>query len=416
MKSRNLATISLVVMACGFLLTLFLPENTAVKLLRGGFEAGLVGGIADWFAVTALFRHPLGLPIPHTSLLLKNRNKIVGSLISAMENELLNKESIENKLRGIKFISLGSSMLTKFFSRKQTRMEILARLSVLVSQIPAEKALPYLQSALAGYVRNADLKKTADTVVTRLLHDGRDKEALDYGLGQAEVWISRPETKAMLGQLASSKLAEVKLGGLKGVAFQAFVGFVDEEMLGELLQNMLRSAIRDIQDEDNVYREDIIREVRVALFQLVNDEERMKALADWAAAELEGQEAGAFLLARLEEIRGRVLALLEEDRFRGGRGLFAAYALLARRIAGEKEWISEWESKIRSSLIAFAEANHYRIGVLVKENLDKMDDASLVAMLEQKVGKDLQWIRVNGAVCGFVVGLALTLIQWIPLT
>ncbi|WP_312151583.1 DUF445 family protein, partial [Paenibacillus odorifer] len=58
MRSKNLATMSLAFMACGFLLTLFLPENLAVILLRGGFEAGLVGGIADWFAVTALFRHP----------------------------------------------------------------------------------------------------------------------------------------------------------------------------------------------------------------------------------------------------------------------------------------------------------------------------------------------------------------------
>ncbi|BCG56884.1 DUF445 domain-containing protein [Paenibacillus sp. URB8-2] len=415
MKSRYLATISLAVMACGFLLTLFLPDSLAVELLRGGFEAGLVGGIADWFAVTALFRHPLGLPIPHTSLLLKNRDKIAQSLISAMENELLNKQSIENKLRGIRFISLGSSMLTRFFSRKKNRTEILERLGVLVSRIPAEKVLPHLQSALAGYVRNADLKEAADTVVTRLLHDGKDKDALDYGLGQAADWIGRTETKTMLGQLASSKLAEVKLGGFKGMAFQAFAGFVDDEMLGELLQNMLLSAIRDIQDEDSVYREGIIREIRVALFQLVNDEERMKSLADWAVAELEGEAAGAFLLARLEDMRGKALGLLEQDRIRGGRKLFAAYALLARRIAGEKEWISEWEDKIRLSLLAFAEANHYRIGVLVKENLDKMEDATLVAMLEEKVGKDLQWIRVNGAVCGFAVGLVLTAIQWLSL-
>ncbi|MNO09533.1 hypothetical protein D3C81_2327700 [compost metagenome] len=64
-------------------------------------------------------------------------------------------------------------------------------------------------------------------------------------------------------------------------------------------------------------------------------------------------------------------------------------------------------------MIAIVEANHFRLGVLVKENLDQMDDASLVNMLEDKVGKDLQWIRVNGAVCGFVVGLVLTVIQMI---
>lgn len=411
MKSRNLATISLAAMALGFLVTLFLPDNTAVELLRGGFEAGLVGGIADWFAVTALFRHPLGLKIPHTSLLLKNRDKIVQSLISAMENELLNKESIENKLKSIRFISLGSSMLTRFIGRRKIREEILERLGELAGRIPVEKALPHLQSALADYVRKADFKEAADKVVTRLLEDGKDMDALDYGLTQADAWVGRPETRAMLGGLAAAKLAEVKLGGLKGVAFQAFVGFVDEDMLGELLQNMLRSAIHDIQDENSTYREEIVREIRVALFQLVTDEEKMKSLNGWAVSRLEGEQAGAFLLARLEELRSLAVRLLEEDRVRGGRRLFALYARLARRLAGKQEWIQEWESRIRASLIAFVGANHYRIGVLVKENLDKMDDASLVAMLEEKVGKDLQWIRVNGAVCGFIVGLVLTVIQ-----
>jgi uncharacterized membrane-anchored protein YjiN (DUF445 family) len=72
-----------------------------------------------------------------------------------------------------------------------------------------------------------------------------------------------------------------------------------------------------------------------------------------------------------------------------------------------------WESRLLSSIIHLVESNHYRIGQLVKENLDQMDDKALVRMMEEKVGKDLQWIRVNGALCGFVVGIILALIQWI---
>ncbi|WP_342438049.1 DUF445 domain-containing protein [Paenibacillus sp. FSL L8-0436] len=413
MKSRNLATISLAVMACGFLLTLFLPDNLAVVLLRGGFEAGLVGGIADWFAVTALFRHPLGLPIPHTSLLLKNRDKIIQSLISAMENELLNKESIENKLRKIRFVSLGSGLLTKFVARKKARADMLEQLSTFVQRLPVDKAIPYLQTAVADYIREAELGTAADSIVTKLMNDGKDIAALDYALEGISGWSSRPETRAMLGKIASEKLAEVKLGGLKGMAFQAFVGFVDADMLGEMLQGMLQSGIRDFREADNPYREQIIQEIRVALFQLVNDEARILSLKEWALEELQGEAASAFLFKQLEALRGKAVAMLEEDRGSGGRKLFALYALLARRISTEKEWTESWEERIRASLIAFVEANHYRLGVLVKENLDQMDDDSLVNMLEDKVGKDLQWIRVNGAVCGFVVGLVLTVIQMI---
>jgi uncharacterized membrane-anchored protein YjiN (DUF445 family) len=413
MRSKNLASISLAFMACGFLITLFLPENLAVILLRGGFEAGLVGGIADWFAVTALFRHPLGLPIPHTSLLLKNRDKIVQSLISSMENELLNKESIEKKLRSIRIVSIGSSMVTKLFARKKARVEMLEQISGLVLRIPARKLIPHIQSALTDYIQQADLGTAADTVVTRLMNEGKDKAALNYAMEQVSAWGERPETRSMLGKLAAQKLSEVKMGGLKGMAFQAFVGFVDEDMLGEMLQGMLVSGIRDFQEEDNPYREGIIQEIRVAVFQLIKDEKRVASLKEWAALELQGEAAAAFLSDRLEEIRSKVVSMLKEDQAQGGRKLFALYAMLVRRISKEQDLIQSWEERIRASLITFVEANHYRLGLLVKENLDEMDDAALVNMLEDKVGKDLQWIRVNGALCGFVVGLILTVIQFI---
>ncbi|MNC59624.1 hypothetical protein D3C75_1094450 [compost metagenome] len=143
----------------------------------------------------------------------------------------------------------------------------------------------------------------------------------------------------------------------------------------------------------------------------MNDEARIAAIKDWGLNELQSEAAAAFLQKQLEHFRGKVVALLEEERSGGGRKLFKLYAMLARRIGKEQQWIQEWEERIRASLISFVEANHYRVGLLVKENLDQMDDASLVNMLEEKVGKDLQWIRVNGAVCGFVVGLVLTVIQ-----
>lgn len=106
MKTKYAAGTSLAIMAGGFILTtIFTSEqHNALSLLQGGFEAGLVGGIADWFAVTALFRHPLGLRIPHTNLIIRNKDKMVNALVSALENELLNKESISARLRRLNLI------------------------------------------------------------------------------------------------------------------------------------------------------------------------------------------------------------------------------------------------------------------------------------------------------------------------
>lgn len=410
MKSSNMATISLAVMGAGFAITLFLPDHLAILLLRGAFEAGLVGGIADWFAVTALFRHPLGLRIPHTSLLLKNRDKIVQSLISAMETELLNKKSIEEKLSSFAFIPAAAGWVTRMMRRRKTRERLLEQASVLLRRLPLERAVPPLQKALAGYAAEADLVSLAETALARLIKDGKDEAVFDYALERALEWGERSETKAMLGKLAAEKLAEVKLGGFKGVAFQAFIGFLDEEMLGDLLQNMLLSGIRDVRSEDGEYRSVIMREIRVSLFQVAGDEERLGQLREWATGVIQSDRTAGFLLERLEELRAKAEAILDEEQARGGRRVFGLYSRLLRRLAGEEEWAETAEQRIRGALIGFVEANHYRIGRLVKDNLDKMDDAALVDMLEGKIGKDLQWIRVNGALCGFLIGLVLTIL------
>jgi uncharacterized membrane-anchored protein YjiN (DUF445 family) len=411
MNSRYLASLSLAVMACGFILTLFLPENVYTFLLKGGFEAGLVGGIADWFAVTALFRHPLGIPIPHTSLLLKNKDRIVQSLVSAMENELLNKQSIESKLKKWNVFRAVFSMLTRLMSRKKTRSSI-ANLAIgVVHRLPLEKAVPLIRAGIAAFVRRADLKQAADTVITKVVTDGYDAKALDYALREASAWAVRPDTQVMLGKIVNEKVNEVKMGGFMGFAIQAFAGFMDEEKMGVILQNMLLSAIHDLQDADNAHRETLLREIRVQLFQMAGDDSRLDQLKEWVVKFMEGQAGEQFIQERLEDFRNLLLDKLEEERAGGGRQIFAAYAAIVRNLSQDREMVEVWENRVSSYITQLVESNHYRIGQLVKENVDRMDDASLIGMLEDKVGKDLQWIRVNGALCGFIVGIVLTLFQ-----
>ncbi|MDB4867992.1 MAG: hypothetical protein JWR03_2325 [Cohnella sp.] len=411
MNSRYLAVLSLAIMACGFLVTLLIPETTAVFLLRGGFEAGLVGGIADWFAVTALFRHPFGIPIPHTSLLLKNREKIVRSLISAMENELLNKQSIEDKLRKLNILRLSARLLAKLLRKRSVRQDLLDFITQQVRRLPIEKSLPFLQSGISDYIRSIDAKAAAETFVTKSLYAGYDEKAMDYVLTEALRWVERPDTRNLLGKLAVEKISEAKAGGLTGFAIQAFAGFMSEDKLGLMLQNLLVSAGRDLLDHQNQYRERFIREIRVQLFELAGSDERMGRLKEWAANHVQSPDGEQFLHARLEEIRTLVLDKLEKERSRGGRVIFAVYRTLVRSVNKEPEWIVSAENRLLNYLVELVETNHYRIGLLVKDNLDRMDDASLVDMLEQKIGEDLQWIRVNGAICGFIIGLVLSLIQ-----
>lgn len=413
MGSRNLAGISLIVMAAGFVGCLFLPENNWTFLLIGGFEAGLVGGLADWFAVTALFRHPLGLRIPHTSLLLKNKGRIVESLVSAMETQLLNKESITEQLRKLNLIQAAAQALTRVVARKRTRQQVLDFAAETIAKLPLEKAVEPVRDAAANYIRDLDAAGLADRALTKVLNDGYEIKLFDYALKEAKAWAQRPETKDTMGTLAMDQLSNAKVGGFTGFAFQAFAGMVNEDKLGSMIQTMLVAGVDSLLDPYGEQRHAILREIRVKLFEAAGDEEKLEYLRGQVLEVLHEQATEAFILNNLEKLREFALAKTAEERAKGGRIVFRLYAAIMRNMASEPERIQMWEEKTRGAIVKIAEQNHYRIGQLVRDNVDRMDDKQLVELLEEKIGQDLQWIRVNGAVCGFLVGIVLSLVQLI---
>ena len=122
----------------------------------------------------------------------------------------------------------------------------------------------------------------------------------------------------------------------------------------------------------------------------------------------DGEKIITSLLATIKTL---FVSKLEEEKERGGKALFTGYRAIVRVAANNAEAVARWEDRLLGFVLHVVESNHYRIGALVKENLDRMDDKELVAMLEEKVGKDLQWIRVNGALCGFAIGIVLSLFQ-----
>lgn len=408
MKTRYAAGLSLIGMGAGFATMLFLPETPAVELLKGGFEAGLVGGFADWFAVTALFRHPLGIPIPHTSLLLKNRDKIAQALVSALENELLKKESITAKLKQFQLLKLAGSAATKTIARRNNRIGAVKFARALVEKLPLDSLVPHLQSALVSLVRGADARPLAEKAI-RAAIDGRlDERALDYALREGGVWVSQPETGRLLGAIALQKVSEAKVGGLMGFAVQTFAGFMNEDKLGTMIQQLLLSAIHDLLQPGNAGREKLLEELRGRLMASAQDDRLIGSGQDWLADKAGHPDSGKLMLESLERLRASWLAALDKEIAGGGRKVVAIARYCIRKLQAEKEIAEGAERKILSFIVDAVEANHYRIGLLIRDNIDRMNDKELVRMLEEKIGGDLQWIRVNGALCGFLIGLALT--------
>ncbi|WP_217597988.1 DUF445 domain-containing protein [Cohnella sp. GbtcB17] len=403
-QAKHTAAISLGVMGAGYLAT-FPFGGWGSALLHGGFEAGLVGGLADWFADTALFRHPPGIPIPHTALLPRNRDKVVRSLIQAIETELLTKESIVTKTAEFK---IGERLLDLL----ETHREDVAAVSVRVSEfalerLPMDRIVPMAARALESKLRELDtaglLRKMSDEALAR----GYEEKALAFLIDKAGGLASREETRRQLGIIGAAALQNLQVGGLMGFAVNAFISFMDEEKIGGLLQNAIVGTLAEMQQrEDHPLREMLLETLRGAIRNLPESPAVLAELDGWKTRLADGGAIERQLAGWLEELRVKALAFVREPRFTEDYVQPALSGLLAS-LRANPQVIELFQSWVQERIAGFVERNHWKIGKLVKENIDKLDNDALIAMMEDKIGGDLQWIRVNGAVCGFLIGLVL---------
>jgi len=408
-SSRKLAMYSLLIMALGFIITFPFQENMWLLLLHGGFEAGLVGGLADWFAVTALFRHPLGLPIPHTALLPKNRDRMVNGLVTVLKKDWLSKESIQDKVKNIPFTEKITSTVKIQLRSEPVRKAMIKATQQTIRNIDMVKITPFVRNQLSATLSDVQLSKILQIITTQLINEEVDKKTLDHVLVKTEGWLRKEETARKLGSVSMNVLNNVQANGMLQFALKTLQNIMTEEKLGQIVQNLLLSGMRSLQKEEEPNRKALVLYIRKEIESLHENEKVLEGLNNWKDKLLNSLESDHTILTSLEQIQQKVIDLLENPEFLETKVLPFVEQLL-ERLEQNKEKINPW---ITQQISNFIEKNHDQIGNLVKENLDKLDNETLVDMIENNIGKDLQWIRVNGAVCGFIIGLILSCIQLI---
>ncbi|MDO7906812.1 DUF445 domain-containing protein [Paenibacillus sp. JX-17] len=406
-QTKRAAAWSLVAMGAGFVASLPFQEYTAGRLLAGSFEAGMVGGLADWFAVTALFRHPLGIPIPHTALLPKNRGKITDALVNTVENNLLNKESIASKIAEVRLGGMLLDTAERELRSPQAAAAIDGMLKQLIRKAPLEQLAPVITAEIRKQVTAFDAGPLLTLLARQIEERGYDRIALDYGLNRAEAWLMKPETMYTLGQMGMRAVSGLQVNGLMQFALNAFLGYLNEERLGGMIQQFLLDQVTELQEEGGQRREAILYGLRRQLGELSESERVREGVNTWKNGLMNSWDGEALVLAKMEELRSRILDYMEDGSYVNLHIMPLLEGLL-QDLRGSEETMERLNAKIVDIATGIVEANHSRIGKLVRENIEKMDNETLIAMMEDKLGQDLQWIRINGAVTGFVIGVVLT--------
>ncbi len=409
-STRRLATVSLIFMAVGFVVSLPFKENAWVFWLQSGFEAGLVGGIADWFAITALFRHPLGLKIPHTNLLPKNRERVIESIVHMLETDLLNKESIVAKLQHMTLADRVIKILRSILVLPAFRATVTELLMGLIRKLPKEAILEFANTRVTETIKAYPSKRLVVRAMElneeRRLDEWLMDQLLDYG----QRLLEDPIIRDQIGRLAYTAMIDQEKNTFLRVTARTVQKVYSEEKLSLVIQGVLLTVIQDMRHVHHPNRLAILDHLRRNLAQLSIDEERLAKIDAWKASEVD-----RFDFVPVIE-RAYDAGLIELERYLTSDAFWTerAMPMLSRALDDWEQHPTFKDSSdqwMKEQLVRFVEQNHQKIGGLVRENLNRFDTETLIHMIEDKVGSDLQWIRVNGALCGFIIGLILGAIK-----
>lgn len=393
---------------CLFLIAVFarqmFPQVFFLKALSFTLEAALVGGIADWFAVTALFRRPLGFSF-HTALIPRNRQKMIDAMADMVEKELISDQIIRAKLQSVDY----SDYMIRYFEKKNGVQWLAQTLITWLCSLNPKHAASYLLKMIRLVMKDSRLNAWTYQVMAQANRDGKIDDLLDSGVNQLIFWVKEEKAKVFIKQLLVESFPSLKGGnsGLSSLANTALLatGVLDIEEAVEAIQEELRRLFKQMQEQEHPLRLLVKQRVEEMVFKIEEDVSYQEAIEYWKN-EISEQLLCEDLLAEYIEKQ-----LTNED---PGAPVNLLWAWL--RDYMERYWISiknNADIKIELNRYIMAVMTHLLqdkknvIGAAVRSTLGSLNDEDLNQFVENKAGRELQWIRINGSVIGAIIGLIL---------
>jgi uncharacterized membrane-anchored protein YjiN (DUF445 family) len=389
-RLRRFATGLLVLMA-----TLLAFSTWAIAAIHPGWiwvqafaEAALVGGLADWFAVTALFRHPMGVPIPHTAIIPKSKDRIGEALASFLKTNFLTPANVARRLENFDAANALAGVLERPASGGRVRRG-LSSLLVQLAETPAAAAvMKRLQDGATARLVDMELSPLLGRMLESLIADGRHRPVIDQLIQWASRTLDSQEglIRAMVEERTTWVLRLVN---------------VDERIANELV-NGLRGLLLDLAEDPN---HPVREKADLALSNLAFDLQHMpetRAKVERVKRELLANPAVADWLEGVwSRLKDGLLKVAQ------GEGLTDIGEAMARSLREDPQLSGAVNQLARRAVVGTVADHGDSIVKLVSETVKGWDAATITDRLEGAVLRDLQYIRLNGTLIGGLIGLGL---------
>jgi uncharacterized membrane-anchored protein YjiN (DUF445 family) len=370
--------------------------HPAVGFVRAFAEAAMVGGLADWFAVTALFRHPLGLPIPHTAIIPRNKDRIATTLAQFLRDNFLIPRVVARRMGRIDVASAMGRWLSDPSGLGQGRLRRGAsRLAAnMLESLDQERLGGMVRSAIAGQLRQIEVSPLIGKALQSAIRENRHQPLIDAVVrwGGKTIEANEPILRAMISSKAGSvlrwtgldeNLANAILDGLHKL-LREMAEDPEHPLRGKAEEGLATLAI-DLQ------RNSAARD-KVESFK--NDMLDNPALTDWWQGVWDQARTAMLAAAR------------DPDALMAGK-----FGEALRQLGGTLQSDPRLAKTINRFVrrAAVGAASDYGDGIvrLVSDTIRSWDTRTLTERMENTVGRDLQYIRVNGTLVGGLVGVTI---------
>jgi uncharacterized membrane-anchored protein YjiN (DUF445 family) len=371
-------------------------EPFAARLLGAAAEAAMVGGLADWFAITALFRRPLGLPIPHTALIPSKKADIGRSLGNFVRDNFLDPDLLLERLRRENRAQQLAHWLKAPGSADFIAERIVAAAPMVIETLDDRQVRIFLGKIARERLHHINFTGPIDAVLKHLVDSGKHLVLLDALLEQIKPALHR-----------NREIVAAKVGEFTGRWMPEFI----DRRLALRVIDAIETSIDALSREGDPERARLDRWARDVLTQLPTQPGYARAIDDLKHALSDQPALTGALEALWGEIKAETLADLTSASPKG-RLIAAELAQTTGRLLESAPSMQQHlNAAIETVLIDYITPWRLGIGNFIAERVASWDGRQVAAIIELQVGKDLQYVRVNGTVVGALIGILLFLLN-----
>lgn len=414
-KFANVALgLSFIIFALSILLKYFWGDIFAVNLLFSVSEAALIGGVADWFAVTALFRKPLGFPY-HTAIIPRNREKVIDSIAGMVEEHFLSVDSIKSWLERTQIVESIINWLDRSNGNQLFRSLLVRFSRDIFIKISHSKIPVYLERLLKDSVKEIRLWPQIKDFIGRVTEDGEDDKWIAYLIHQLSEAVGKPSVRDWIYGFLVNLIDENTKGSLWKVigkiAEKSNVVNISEA--ADALHNGLIRVLHDMNNPEHPLRSRL-REMSVEIIsKLETGTSLCYAIESWKEEAVERLQFQKLLESMISPAGERSDCVSSEtsktEQFTVLMWIADQLDSYWKRFKQDQKMKERLEKYIIEVILSIIKSEGHLIGSFVKETLSAFTDEKLNQFLEDKAGNDLQWIRINGSLVGALVGLLIFL-------